>query len=240
MSEGETKLLVGLGNPGDKYYNTRHNIGFELIEKFCSKHGLKLSHEKKFEAIVAQGDIDFKYTIKKKVKVPYEEEFQKTIKDPETGEEIEVTRTRTKFKKEQREEEKEKRIKVFAALPQTYMNDSGRAIQKIMNYYKIENEDLMITHDDVSLETGKLRAAFNGGAGGQHGVEDTIEKLGGQKNFHRLKFGVGPDPGGQSRANYVLATFPKAQADLLSETLEKAIHMLEAWLVEEDHQQFSL
>ena len=116
------------------------------------------------------------------------------------------------------------------------MNDSGRAISKIMKFYKIEPKDLLIIHDDVSLETGKLRMAFDRGAGGQHGIEDTINALG-SKAFYRLKFGVGPDPGGDRRADYVLSTFPKKEKELLEDTKKEARHQITAWLLNEDPQQ---
>jgi PTH1 family peptidyl-tRNA hydrolase len=113
------------------------------------------------------------------------------------------------------------------AMPTTFMNNSGRAVQKLMQFYKIASEDILVVHDDVSLDLGKLRFSFDRGAGGQHGVEDIIEKLGGSKSFHRLRIGVGPDPGGEERADYVLSKFAEGEA---TKVTEKAAQLVMDWL----------
>ncbi len=113
------------------------------------------------------------------------------------------------------------------AMPTTFMNNSGRAVQKLMQFYKIASEDILVVHDDVSLDLGKLRFSFDRGAGGQHGVEDIIEKLGGSKKFHRLRIGVGPDPGGEQRADYVLSKFADGEA---TKVIEKAAQLVVDWL----------
>jgi len=117
------------------------------------------------------------------------------------------------------------------AMPSTYMNNSGRAVQKIMQYYKIAAADLLVVHDDVSLDTGKLRFSYDRGAGGQHGVEDIIEKLSGSKAFHRLRIGVGPDPGGDMRADYVLERFPVDQTELVARLVAKSSTLVKDWLL---------
>lgn len=119
---------------------------------------------------------------------------------------------------------------VIFAMPTTYMNLSGNAVQKIMNFYKIAKEDLLVIHDDVSIDTGKMRLAFNRGAGGQHGIEDIFEKLGGAKDFHRLKIGVGPDPGGDRRADYVLAKFPKTDHERMAKVVDEAKKLTKDWI----------
>ena len=101
-----------------------------------------------------------------------------------------------------------KKQKLIFAKPQSFMNNSGKSIAKIMNFYKLTSKNLLLIHDDVSLDLGKLKLSINRGAGGQHGVEDTIAQIG-SKDFARLKYGVGPDPGGAQRAQYVLSKFAK-------------------------------
>ncbi len=120
---------------------------------------------------------------------------------------------------------------VVYAKPTTYMNNSGRAVQKIMQFYKINSEDLLVVHDDVSIDLGKLRFSYDRGAGGQHGVEDIIEKFGGAKNFHRLRIGVGPDPGGDIRGDYVLERFPADQAEIVSRVISKSSSLVKDWLL---------
>ncbi|RTL39317.1 MAG: aminoacyl-tRNA hydrolase [Candidatus Melainabacteria bacterium] len=119
---------------------------------------------------------------------------------------------------------------VILAKPTTYMNLSGRAVNAILNYFKIELHDLLIVHDDVSLPLGRLRMQKAGGAGGQHGVESIIEALGGRKEFSRLKFGVGPDPGGARRAQYVLSRIPAADQELYQKMVRLSAEAISFWV----------
>lgn len=113
--------------------------------------------------------------------------------------------------------------------PTTYMNLSGRCVQAVLNWYKVSLPDLLVIHDDVSLPLGKLRLQSGGSAGGQHGVESIIETLGGIKQFDRLKFGVGPDPGGDRRADYVLSPFPSQFTDLYAQMVSTAAQAALSW-----------
>lgn len=118
---------------------------------------------------------------------------------------------------------------LILAKPTTYMNRSGLAVSEIINYFKIELEDLLVVHDDVSIPLGKIRMQKAGGAGGQHGVESIIESLGKRKEFHRLKFGVGPDPGGAVRAQYVLSRIPAQDLDLYRKMVQLAAEAISVW-----------
>jgi len=247
MASKKIKLIIGLGNPGAKYDETRHNIGFQVLETLAYRFQMNFHKEKKFEAEFASDDIEISYKLNKKIKVPFKESIEKIVQEEvedENGKvnviEKTITEIKTSYKKENQVIEKVSKFKLILAKPQTYMNESGRCAVKLMQFYKIKPEDMLVIHDDVSLDTGKLKMAFDSGAGGQHGVEDIIEKLGGNKKFHRLKFGVGPDPGGDSRANYVLSTFPKSQKKLLEETINQAQNLIQTWLIEEDYQQITL
>ncbi|HEY9731898.1 MAG TPA: aminoacyl-tRNA hydrolase [Drouetiella sp.] len=119
---------------------------------------------------------------------------------------------------------------LILAKPTTYMNLSGRAVNAILSYFKIELQDLLVVHDDVSLPLGRLRLQKAGGAGGQHGVESIIETLGGRKEFSRLKFGVGPDPGGARRAQYVLSRFPVADQELYLNMVQLSAEAISFWV----------
>jgi PTH1 family peptidyl-tRNA hydrolase len=119
---------------------------------------------------------------------------------------------------------------VVLVKPLTYMNLSGNAVQKILHWYKCEPTSLIVVHDDVSINLGRLRFQKGGGAGGQHGVESIIECLSGNKNFDRLKLGVGPDPGGARRADYVLGIFPANQNDILDAVFGHAVQALKVWI----------
>jgi PTH1 family peptidyl-tRNA hydrolase len=121
---------------------------------------------------------------------------------------------------------------VLLVKPTTYMNLSGRSVVAILSWYKIARKDLLVIHDDVSIPLGRIRVQKGGGAGGQHGIESIIESFGGAKDFDRIKFGVGPDPGGSDRADYVLSTFPEAQRELLEQSITLASDAVLAWLTE--------
>lgn len=120
--------------------------------------------------------------------------------------------------------------KVLLAQPSTYMNRSGQAVLAIAQFYKIEHADILVVHDDVSIPLGKLRVQFGAGAGGQHGIEDIIQRFGGAKDFTRIKFGVGPDPGGSRRADFVLSAVAPDQIELKNKMIEIAAEAAELWV----------
>jgi peptidyl-tRNA hydrolase, PTH1 family len=116
---------------------------------------------------------------------------------------------------------------IILVKPITYMNDSGKSVQAVLNWYKLASSDLLVVHDDVSLPLGRIRVQAKGGAGGQHGVESIIQQLGGQ-DFDRVKVGVGPDPGGDIRGKYVLQVEPNT--DLYKRSIKQAAEAAVFWL----------
>jgi peptidyl-tRNA hydrolase, PTH1 family len=119
---------------------------------------------------------------------------------------------------------------VILAMPQTYMNLSGDAVLAILQWFKVSPKDMLVVHDDVSLNLGRLRLQKGGGAGGQHGIESIIAVLGGNKDFDRLKVGVGPDPGGDVRGNYVLSRLPEADRELFRKSILTSKDAVLFWL----------
>ncbi len=117
---------------------------------------------------------------------------------------------------------------VLLVKPFTYMNESGKSVQAVLNWYKLAPADLLVVHDDVSLPLGRIRVQEAGGAGGQHGVESIIQVLGGQKNFDRVKVGVGPDPGGDVRGKYVLQVEPNSE--LFNRAIKQAAQAALGWV----------
>ncbi len=87
--------------------------------------------------------------------------------------------------------------------PQTYMNDSGIAVQALIKYYKIPINQVLIVHDEIDLDVGNLRFKIGGGHGGNNGVKNIIEKLGDQ-NFNRLRIGIGHPGNIDKVVSYVL------------------------------------
>ena len=88
--------------------------------------------------------------------------------------------------------------------PTTFMNASGRSVASVAQFYKILPENILVAYDEIDFETGITRFKQGGGHGGHNGIRDIISALGGEKNFHRLRIGVG-HPGNKALvANYVL------------------------------------
>ena len=160
------KLVVGLGNPGKEYENTRHNIGYMFLDYANNKHEFNLN--KKFNAMEYETNIN--------------------------GE------------------------KVLFIKPLTFMNLSGEAVIKYVNFYKLNSEDVLVIQDDLDMEIGRYKLMFNHGDGGHNGIKNIIINLG-SREFLRLKIGI-------SRANidikdYVLGKFNKEEKNILNETFNK-------------------
>ena len=86
------------------------------------------------------------------------------------------------------------------------MNLSGDAVQPLLGYYKLSHEDLIVVHDDVDIELGKLKLAYEAGHGGHNGIRSIIDNLG-VNDFYRVRLGVGRPPGLIDTADYVLHPF---------------------------------
>jgi len=179
-NENETRVIVGLGNPGLEYARTRHNMGFMIVDAIGTANGAKP-------------------TLNSRLKC----EFSKFAYRGKT---------------------------IMLVKPMTYMNLSGECLIAVKQWFKLPVSSFIVVHDDVALPLGKLRVQNGGGAGGQHGVESIIQCLGGDTSIVRLKFGVGPDPGGDKRASFVLSRVPEAQQELLAQTQELAKKCLFTWI----------
>lgn len=165
------KLIVGLGNFEPKYFLTRHNAGFIMLDYFAQENGQEFKTEKKLKSMIAKFDCE--------------------------GE------------------------KIVLCKPLTYMNLSGEAISLVQNFYKIDNNDIFIIYDDISLDIGRIRFRANGSDGGHNGIKSVIQHTG-TKNFDRLKIGIGPQPNIPAE-NYVLQEFTPEQLSILKEIIKKPI-----------------
>ena len=121
--------------------------------------------------------------------------------------------------------------KIVLTKPQTYMNDSGRAIASLIRFYKINLGNVMIIHDHMDLPLGTIRIRPDGGSGGQQGMNSIIQQLGTQE-FPRLRFGIGRPPGRMDPAAYVLQDFSEAVMKTISETLDIVDEAMTCWLLE--------
>ena len=112
--------------------------------------------------------------------------------------------------------------------PGTFMNLSGAAVQAVATRNGIPPEEILVVHDDLDLPLGRLRVRAGGGAGGQKGVRDIIDRLG--PGFVRLKVGIGRPPPRWSVENWVLSRFRDDEADLLDAVIDAGADALEAVL----------
>jgi len=109
---------------------------------------------------------------------------------------------------------------IILAKPQTFMNLSGEAVAKLLSFYKLDLDDLIVIHDDIDLELGKIKDGKNHGPAGHNGVKSIIELLG-TKDFPRLRIGVGRPPEHIPPEDYVLQNFTSAELKLLPEIFNK-------------------
>ncbi len=112
--------------------------------------------------------------------------------------------------------------RLLLAKPQTFMNLSGQAVSRLVKYYKIPLESLLIVYDDVDLPLESIRIRPNGGPGGHKGIASIIEHLGTNK-FPRLRLGIGRPPGRKNAAAHVLQDFTEEENEFLEVTLERAV-----------------
>ncbi len=110
---------------------------------------------------------------------------------------------------------------VILAEPQTYMNLSGISVRKLADYFTIETGNLIVIHDDLDLPFQTIRLKKGGGHGGHKGLLSLIDHLG-ERNFIRVRFGIGKPERKSMVEGYVLESFSVEEADCLPELIKKA------------------
>lgn len=123
---------------------------------------------------------------------------------------------------------------VILAKPQTFMNRSGQAVEKLANYYQIDKEDILVVYDDLDLNPGQLRIRPNGGHGGHNGLKSVFACLG-SKEFPRVRIGIGK-PEIKPIVDYVLDPFTKEEWTVVDQALEQATKAIKFYLEKEDIQ----
>ncbi len=117
--------------------------------------------------------------------------------------------------------------KMLIVKPQTFMNLSGKAVMAVKNFYKLDNSDILVIYDDVSMPVGQLRVRTKGSPGGHNGIKDILLSINSDE-FPRIKMGVGAPPDSQyDLADYVLGKFTDSDIKLLSKAAEKIEENLE-------------
>ena len=143
--------LIGLGNPGKKYSNNRHNIGFLVLENFSKKHNTNFLLKNKLKSFCSEFKIN------------------------------------------------DSTYRLF--LPNTFMNNSGEAVLAIVDWYKINLDQIFVILDDKDLPLGKIRFRKKGSSGGHNGLKSIIEKLH-THNFNRIRIGIGSPPSTKETNNF--------------------------------------
>lgn len=122
--------------------------------------------------------------------------------------------------------------KVMLAQPQTFMNLSGESVRALLDYYKIEIEELIIIYDDISLPVGQIRVRPKGSAGGHNGIKNIIQHLR-TEEFARIKIGVGAKPEGGDLVKHVLGRFSREEDGMIRNVFALAEEALIAMLDED-------
>lgn len=125
--------------------------------------------------------------------------------------------------------------RVLLMKPFTYMNLSGEALLPIMSYYGVDIDDILVIHDDLDLDPGRVRFRKKGSSGGQNGIKSIIDMLG-TNEFKRAKIGIGRPQGGWKVVDHVLARFTAEDRILVDEAVDQTVDAIEAWLDGKDFQ----
>ncbi len=163
-------LIVGLGNPEPEYANTRHNMGFDVINCIAKETKIDINRNK-FNALYGNGCIEGK--------------------------------------------------KVLLLKPQTFMNLSGKAIREFKDFYKIDNDKIIIIYDDIDVDKGKIRIRKKGNAGSHNGMKSVIQELS-TNEFVRIRVGTGTPQFKGDLINYVLDKIPRDEREILDEGIASA------------------
>lgn len=122
-------------------------------------------------------------------------------------------------------------VRVVLATTKTYMNESGGPVAKVMAHDKIDTDHLIVVHDELDIDFGKIRTKFGGGDNGHNGLKSIRRNLG-TGDYFRVRFGIGRPPGRQDPADFVLSSFPSAQADDLATEVVLAADAVECLLAD--------
>ena len=171
-------FIVGLGNPGLQYENTRHNVGFLTIDYLAEKHNINVK-KLKHKALYGQGEISDQ--------------------------------------------------KVMLIKPQTYMNNSGESVRDFKNFYKFDDDKLIVILDDIDIDFGKIRIKKKGSAGTHNGMKSIIYQTETDK-FPRIKISVGQKPEYMDLANFVLSGFNGKDVDIVRNEIIMAADAIEMML----------
>ena len=116
--------------------------------------------------------------------------------------------------------------RIMLVLPQTYMNNSGVAVKRIMEGRNIQPEQLLVVYDDLDIPLGEIRVRKRGSSGTHKGMRSIVQEIE-TTQFPRMRIGIGPLPAGEDAVEYVLSCFDETEGVLLEESLKNAREALE-------------
>lgn len=122
-------------------------------------------------------------------------------------------------------------VAIVLAQPTTYMNLSGRAVSRLLHYWKLLPSGLVVIHDDLDVPPGRIRLVLGGGAGGHRGVLSIMNALD-TAEFYRVKLGIGRPPAGVIPEEYVLKPFAKEELEGAAAMVEKAVQAVKTLVTE--------
>jgi peptidyl-tRNA hydrolase, PTH1 family len=115
--------------------------------------------------------------------------------------------------------------KLKLLMPQTFMNNSGVAVGKLLQYYRLPLSCLVVAHDDMDLPLGSVKAKFGGGSAGHNGIKSIDQHLGNQ--YWRVRLGIGRPPADVSAADYVLSNFLQVELEAVNKSLSFVTNCIE-------------
>lgn len=196
-------LIVGLGNPGKEYSNTRHNVGFLIVDRLALNLDVS-NFKKRFTS---------EYCLVS---------FSANENNNENNNNINnrnIKKASTCLKEE-----------LLLVKPLTFVNNSGIAVVKFFKFYKEKINRILIIHDDLDIEFGFIRFKKGGSSGGHNGVESIIRTLN-SDNFDRLRFGISRPVANKDPADYVLSSFNKSEEKQLFNLVDFSVEAIKQYIV---------
>lgn len=205
------KLILGLGNPGETYRETRHNVGFQVVEELA----------RRWRVEVGRLECNSLVTLADAPAPPAGDIAGGVGEAPEAPGAVDSAAPADTGG-------------VWLAMPQTYMNRSGHAARCLVERHGFQPESVLVVYDEVNLPLGRLRLRKSGSPAGHRGLESILESLR-TDQVPRLRLGIaGPDgpPAGEALPEFVLAPFAEGERETVGEMVRRAADACEAWVRE--------
>ncbi len=169
-------IVAGLGNPGKEFAGSRHNTGYEVVNRLARAKQVEFGR-RRFNGVTAETEI--------------------------SGQ------------------------RVILVKPETYYNLSGDCVSALLGYFKVPAERLIVIHDELDLEPGRIRIKLGGGDAGNKGVRSIMQSLG-TPGFIRVRVGIGKPPPGDEDHRHILRPVGRGPSDEMETAFERAAEAVEA------------